>query len=38
MMVAHYTENDALDRALLTGSAVLMGLLAMVFVNWGFIA
>lgn len=38
MMFAHWGRNTALDRAILVGGALLMGIFAATYANWGFIA
>lgn len=38
MMLAHWGRFPPLDRALLVGSALLLGVFGAMYVNWGFLA
>jgi hypothetical protein len=38
MLVAHWAENENVDRLILASGALLLGCFTTVFVNWGFIA
>jgi hypothetical protein len=38
MMLAHWGRNSTLDRLILVGGALLMGIFAATYANWGFVA
>jgi hypothetical protein len=38
MMLAHWGRNAALDRLILVAGALLMGIFAATYANWGFVA
>ncbi len=38
LLLAHWGRREMVDRAIVVGSAVLLGVLLTVFVNWGWVA